>query len=143
LQGAEAVSGIASGFPAGGAGAAARFWAEAATLPLGHVETVDAGRADALDCAGEPARAMVEAAHVRLAAHGSWTLNQKQILARGLEEPIPGFAHLGGTLRAPPGGPGRAPDGACAGPLTLLARGLPAAIAPDTRASLVATLELG
>jgi hypothetical protein len=84
------------GFPAALRERAAQFWAEAARLSLDYAEGVYATRGDALGCAGGLARAVVEAAHGRLAARGIWALNEKRIVARaGLDELIPRFARLG------------------------------------------------
>ena len=80
---------------------AARFWAEAARLTLDYTEAVHAARGDALGCAGGLARAVVEAAHGRLAAAGTWALNEKRIVERaGLDGLAPRFARLGGTPAA-------------------------------------------
>jgi hypothetical protein len=86
------------GFPTALREQAARFWAEAARLSLDCAEQVYAARGDALGCAGGLARAVVEAAHGRLAARGVWALNEKRIVARaGLDGLVPRFARLGGT----------------------------------------------
>jgi hypothetical protein len=88
------------GFPPALRRRAARFWAEAARLTLDYTETVYAARGDPLGCAGGLARAVVEAAHARLAARGIWALNEKRIVERaGLDGLTPRFAQLGG---APP-----------------------------------------
>jgi hypothetical protein len=80
---------------------AARFRAEAARLTLDYTEQVYAARGDALGCAGGLARAVVEAAHGRLAAAGTWALNEKRIVERaGLDGLAPRFARLGGTPAA-------------------------------------------
>jgi hypothetical protein len=85
-------------FPAALREQATRFWAEASRLSLNYAEEVYAARGDALGCAGGLARAVVEAAHGRLAARGVWALNEKQIVARaGLDRLIPRFARLGST----------------------------------------------
>jgi hypothetical protein len=87
-------------FPAPLRERAARFWAEAARLSLDYTEATYAARGDALGCAGGLARAVVEAAHGRLAARGSWALNEKRIVERaGLDGLTPRFARLGGTPR--------------------------------------------
>jgi hypothetical protein len=79
---------------------AARFWAEAARLTLDYTGTNFATRGDVLGCAGGLARAVLEAAHSRLAARGVWALNEKRLVARaGLEQLIPRFARLGSTPR--------------------------------------------
>jgi hypothetical protein len=80
---------------------AARFWAEAARLTLDYTEAVYAAGGDALGCAGGLARAVVEAAHGRLAARGVWALNEKRIVEHaGLDGITPRFARLGGTPSA-------------------------------------------
>jgi hypothetical protein len=86
------------GFPAALRERAARFWTEAARLSLGYAEEVYAARGDALGCGGGLARAVVEAAHGRLAARGMWALNEKRIVVRaGLDGLVPRFTRLGGT----------------------------------------------
>ena len=80
---------------------AGRFWAEAARLTLDYTEAAYAGRGDALGCVGGLARAVIEAAHARLAARGRWALNEKRIVERaGLDGLAPRFARLGGTPAA-------------------------------------------
>jgi hypothetical protein len=60
-----------------------------------------AARGDALGCAGGLARAVIEAAHARLATRGTWALNEKRIVERaGLDGLAPRFARLGGTPAA-------------------------------------------
>ncbi|MDT3439317.1 MULTISPECIES: hypothetical protein [unclassified Pseudofrankia] len=54
---------------------AARFWNESARLILDYAETNYVPRGDALSCAGAFARAVIEAAHGRLAAAGPSTRN--------------------------------------------------------------------
>ena len=77
---------------------APRFWEESARLSLGFAEEVHAARGDALGCAGGFARAVVEAAHGRLAARGIWALNEKRIVARaGLDGLVARFGRLGHT----------------------------------------------
>jgi hypothetical protein len=89
------------GFPPPLRRRAARFWAETARLTLDYTETAYAARGDALGCAGGLARAVVEAAHARLAARGIWALNEKRIAERaGLDGLAPHFARLGGTPAA-------------------------------------------
>ncbi len=86
------------GFPAALRERAARFWAETARLSLDYTEREYAVRGDALGCAGGLARAVVEAAHGRLAARGVWALNEKHIVARAdLDGLVPRFTQLGGT----------------------------------------------
>jgi predicted nucleotidyltransferase len=86
------------GFPAALRRRAGRFWAEAARLTLEYTETVYAARGDALGCAGGLARAVIEAAHARLADRGIWALNEKGIVERaGLDGIAPRFARLGAT----------------------------------------------
>ncbi|HEX6674260.1 MAG TPA: nucleotidyltransferase domain-containing protein [Actinomycetes bacterium] len=89
------------GFPTVLRERAARYWSAAARLSLGYAEDVYAARGDALGCAGTLARAVVEAAHGRLAARGEWALNEKHVVARaGLDGLIPLFARLGSTPEA-------------------------------------------
>jgi hypothetical protein len=89
------------GFPAALRRRAGRFWTEAARLTLDYTETVYAARGDALGCAGGLARAVIEAAHARLATRGVWALNEKRIAERaGLDGLAPRFARLGGTPAA-------------------------------------------
>jgi predicted nucleotidyltransferase len=89
------------GFPPALRARASRYWGEAARLTLWYAETVYAARGDALGCAGALARAVIEAAHARLAARGIWVLNEKRMVERaGLSEVVPRFEHLGGTPRA-------------------------------------------
>jgi hypothetical protein len=86
------------GFPAALRERAAREWRESARLTLSYADAAYASRGDALGCAGSLARAVVEAAHGRLAAAGVWALNEKRIVERaGLGQLAPRFAHLGGT----------------------------------------------
>jgi hypothetical protein len=88
------------GFPPALRRRAARFWADSARLTLDYTENVYAKRGDALGCAGGLARAVVEAAHGRLAAQGIWALNEKRIVAEaGLDGLAGRFARLGGTSR--------------------------------------------
>jgi hypothetical protein len=80
---------------------AAHFWSEAAGLSLDYTEAAYAARGDALGCAGGLARAVIEAAHARLATRGVWALNEKRIVERaGLDGLAPRFARLGGTPAA-------------------------------------------
>jgi predicted nucleotidyltransferase len=86
------------GFPPALREQAARFWADSARLTLDYTHNVYARRGDALGCAGGLARAVVEAAHGRLAAQGIWALNEKRIVAdAGLDGLVGRFARLGGT----------------------------------------------
>jgi predicted nucleotidyltransferase len=86
------------GFPAALRERAARFWADSARLTLDYTQNVYASRGDALGCAGGLARAVMEAAHGRLAAQGTWALNEKRIVAEaGLDMLAGRFARLGGT----------------------------------------------
>jgi hypothetical protein len=86
------------GFPPALRERATRFWADSARLTLDYTENVYAKRGDALGCAGGLARAVVEAAHGRLAARGTWALNEKRIITHaGLDEVVPRFSRLGGT----------------------------------------------
>jgi hypothetical protein len=88
------------GFPPALRERAARFWSDSARFTLDYTERVYAARGDALGCAGGLARAVVEAAHARLAARGAWALNEKRIVAdAGLDGLVPRFARLGGTPR--------------------------------------------
>jgi predicted nucleotidyltransferase len=86
------------GFPVSLREAASSFWQAAAELSLDYADTVYAPRGDALGCAGSLARAVIEAAHARLAAKGAWALNEKRIVQRaGLGHLASRFAHLGRT----------------------------------------------
>jgi hypothetical protein len=86
------------GFPPALRERAARFWADSARLTLDYTQNVYASRGDALGCAGGLARAVVEAAHGRLAAQGTWALNEKRIVAEaGLDGLAGRFGRLGGT----------------------------------------------
>jgi hypothetical protein len=85
-------------FPAALRQAASSFWQAAAELSLDYADTVYAGRGDVLGCAGSLARAVIEAAHARLAANGAWALNEKRIVQRaGLSHLAAHFADLGDT----------------------------------------------
>ena len=78
--------------------AASSFWQAAAELSLDYADTVYARRGDALGCAGSLARAVIEAAHARLAAEGTWALNEKRLVQRaGLGHLTSSFTHLGHT----------------------------------------------
>jgi hypothetical protein len=67
-------------------------------LSLDYADTVYARRGDTLGCAGSLARAVIEAAHARLAANGAWALNEKRIVQRaGLSQLAAHFADLGDT----------------------------------------------
>ena len=59
-------------FPVALRQAASSFWQAAAELSLEYADSVYARRGDALGCAGSLARAVIEAAHARLAAKGAW-----------------------------------------------------------------------
>jgi hypothetical protein len=86
------------GFPVALRQAASSFWQAAAELSLDYADSVYAGRGDALGCAGSLARAVIEAAHARLAAKGAWALNEKRIVQRaGLDHLTAHFADLGRT----------------------------------------------
>jgi nucleotidyltransferase-like protein len=86
------------GFPEALRESASRFWAEAARLTLCYTEDHYAAQGDALGCAGGLARAVVEAAHGRLAARGLWALNEKGLVRRaGLAFLGSRFERLGGT----------------------------------------------
>ena len=55
-------------------------------------------RGDAAGCAGLLARAVMAAAHARLAAHGTWALNEKGLVSRaGLDEAAEILAAVGWT----------------------------------------------
>jgi hypothetical protein len=85
-------------YPAALRHSASSFWQAAAELSLDYADTVYARRGDALGCAGSLARAVIEAAHARLAARGSWVLNEKRIVQRaGLDRLTAHFANLGRT----------------------------------------------
>lgn len=86
------------GFPVALRQAASSFWQAAAELSLDYADSVYARRGDALGCAGSLARAVIEAAHARLAAKGAWVLNEKRIVQRaGLDHLTAHFADLGRT----------------------------------------------
>ena len=85
-------------FPVALRQAASSFWQAAAELSLDYAGSVYARRGDALGCAGSLARAVIEAAHGRLAAKGAWVLNEKRIVQRaGLDHLTAHFADLGRT----------------------------------------------
>jgi hypothetical protein len=85
-------------FPAALRHAASSFWQAAAELSLDYADSVFAGRGDALGCAGSLARAVIEAAHARLATKGAWALNEKRIVQQaGLGHLTAHFANLGRT----------------------------------------------
>jgi predicted nucleotidyltransferase len=57
-----------------------------------------AARADVVGCAGLLARAVMAAAHARLAGHGAWALNEKGLVSRaGLDEAAEILAAVGWT----------------------------------------------
>jgi predicted nucleotidyltransferase len=86
------------GFPPALRERARRFWADSAKLTLDYTDRVYAARGDALGTAGGLARAVVEAAHARLADRGAWALNEKRIVgSAGLGGVAARFARLGGT----------------------------------------------
>lgn len=74
------------------------WWRDAARLSLDYTEQYYVPGGDIIGCAGSLARAVMEAAHARLAARGIWALNEKRIVEQagftGLQEP---FAYLGRT----------------------------------------------
>jgi Nucleotidyltransferase domain len=85
-------------FPAALRQAASSFWQNAAELSLDYADSVYARRGDALGCAGWLARAVIEAAHARLAAKGVWVLNEKRIVQQAaLGQLAAHFADLGRT----------------------------------------------
>ena len=85
-------------FPVALRQAAASFWQAAAELSLDYADSVYARRGDALGCAGSLARAVIEAAHARLAAKGAWALNEKRIVQQaGLGQLAAHFTNLGRT----------------------------------------------
>jgi|SRR5579872_404319 len=74
------------------------WWRDAARLSLEYAAVAYAPKGDALGCAGSLARAVIEAAHSRLAAQGTWVLNEKRIVERaGLDNVGIDFGHLGHT----------------------------------------------
>jgi hypothetical protein len=85
-------------FPAALRHAASSFWQAAAELSLDYADSVYARRGDALGCAGSLARAVIEAAHARLAAKGVWVLNEKRIVQQAaLGHLSAHFTNLGRT----------------------------------------------
>lgn len=86
------------GFPPALQEKAPPWWYDAARLSLEYAEHYYAPRGDAIGCAGSLARAVMEAAHGRLAARAIWALNEKRIAEQagfiGLRNQ---FEHLGGT----------------------------------------------
>lgn len=80
---------------------ASDFWARTAQLTLDYTDKVYAARGNALGVAGGLARAVIEAAHGRLAHHGVWALNEKLIVEQaGLHGTVARFTRLGDTPRA-------------------------------------------
>jgi nucleotidyltransferase-like protein len=74
------------------------WWRDASRLSLDDAEQNYVPKGDVIGCAGSLARAVIEAAHGRLAARGIWALNEKRIVEQAgfteLQEP---FAYLGAT----------------------------------------------
>ncbi len=77
--------------------AAPPLWEEDAAFSLGVAEQ-HALRGDVAGCAGLLARAVMAAAHARLAGHGTWALNEKGLVSRaGLDEAAEILAAVGWT----------------------------------------------
>lgn len=86
-------------FPAALRRAAPPWWEGRAAFAL-YIAEAHAGRGDAAAVAGLLAQAVLAAAHARLAAHGTWVLNEKGLAARaGLDEAGEVLAAAGWTPR--------------------------------------------
>jgi len=74
---------------------AAARWQERATMTLDYADAAHAARGDRIGVAGSAARALLEASHARLASRGTWTTNEKNLVARaGLGHAASFFEHL-------------------------------------------------
>jgi len=86
------------GFPPALQASAPPWWRDAARLSLEYAESAHAAHGNVLGCAGCLARAVIEAAHGRLAAQGVWVLNEKRIVERAGFGPLGAhFEHLSHT----------------------------------------------
>ena len=90
-------------FPASLRRSAPPWWEGRAAFALAVADGF-ARTGDAVACAGLLAQAVLSAAHARLASHGTWVLNEKELMARAsLEEAGEILAAVGWTP-TPPGG---------------------------------------